>query len=760
MHASLSPLSGFPRWRAGTGSSQDPPLLASSQMGFATWGGVMTYAEAMVGVGLERYMGGIRGGPLLLFEVNKTRTDGLVMSPANSFFDTIMGLENECTKQEWRSAGPTGWTVDNATDFFLNDLGSLPAQSIDECAQFCWNAPMCTCFGYNGPSGEFANKCWLKRSTRGKSKSNHVSGHFCSDLGKPQSLSFGFQPYLQSIPPGTAVRAIISPQSQQGPTGIMKKWGDVLRKGHKTFRSPIKQQDLTRSKLSYWTDNGGYYDGANPMHTSNLTALMDKVRALNIPVRYIQLDPYWFAGADGNNAWYPRPDLYPGGLKPLRDAVQVPLLLYHFYWDSRARQAYEQLTNTTYDFVSSYQFVSFKGTRRQYHQLYQLEPQQAYQFYKANYQRYLDMGVIGNTEVDFMNWQTTTIPHFLMNFNTTQTFWAGMAQATLEAGIPFQYCMSVPANVLAALDFPAVTNARASPDDTPQAEDYRYRIGYTSMFMWSLDIAPFIDNLWSSYDEPGNPYNLSRHTVDMQWVSGSLTAGPLGFSDGIDYINASRILPATDSNGTLLHPDKPATPIDAMYSPGAPTRPAGEVWQSHTIVMLAGSEGGASSSRNLTVYHVFAVDVQPAFELLPHHLYPYIEDDAANDGTWMVTSLRKGSCRDWSRPFAQSIPLQISTNVPASPAYDHDLYTISPVFMVGQRQVALVGETAKTIRVSNNRIQSLSITPSAQLRLDITGGQSERVSFSVLVQDTKNEAFQCITNTTTLDDQGLGVLLF
>eukprot|EP01045_Picozoa_sp_COSAG04_P038925 COSAG04_NODE_10662_length_760_cov_5.124054_1_plen_252_part_11 len=211
-------------------------------------------------------------------------------------------------------------------------------------------------------------------------------------------------------------------------------------------------------------------------------------------------------------------------------------------------------------------------------------------------------GLVAGTEVDHSNWHALTVPALFAEWGALDAFWGGMAAATRRRGVSLQYCMSLPAMIMAALRYPAVTNARASPDNTP-VNEARWQIGYTSMFMWPLRVAPFADNVWTAPVEPANPYGANRTHVELQVVIAVLTRGPFGFADSIDDINATRLWPAVDGRGRLVHAAKPATPIDAAYFPGAP----GDCWQAHSTLPVDGQP--------TTFFHLLAIDVPAAWPL-------------------------------------------------------------------------------------------------------------------------------------------------
>ena len=52
--------------------------------------------------------------------------------------------------------------------------------------------------------------------------------------------------------------------------------------------------DLVANYLGYWTDNGGYFYGGNPPNTSDLEVLFAGLKKMGCPIRYVQLDPFWY----------------------------------------------------------------------------------------------------------------------------------------------------------------------------------------------------------------------------------------------------------------------------------------------------------------------------------------------------------------------------------------------------------------------------------------------------------------------------------
>ena len=97
-----------------------------------------------------------------------------------------------------------------------------------------------------------------------------------------------------------------------------------------------------------------------------------------------------------------------------------------------------------------------------------------------------------------------------------------MDSAARAKNISLQYCMALPNQLMQTLELPAVTNARASDDNTPR-NMHRWGIGYTALFFNELQVAPFMDNVWTMPEQPCGP---SKYTSIL----------PLLVSDSLDRL--------------------------------------------------------------------------------------------------------------------------------------------------------------------------------------------------------------------------------
>ena len=73
-----------------------------------------------------------------------------------------------------------------------------------------------------------------------------------------------------------------------------------------------------------------------------------------------------------------------------------------------------------------------------------------------------------------------------------------MGTAAANNGISIQYCMSHCRHMLASVEIPAVTQARASGDYSQSRTDQWSQLGTTSMFAYAIGVAPSKDNYWST----------------------------------------------------------------------------------------------------------------------------------------------------------------------------------------------------------------------------------------------------------------------
>ena len=176
----------------------------------------------------------------------------------------------------------------------------------------------------------------------------------------------------------------------------------------------------------------------------------------------------------------PNPDLFgtsDPNLTTLRTSVGVPLLLYHAFMCSN---------RTMYD--EYYPGIDFINTSAVHDRSWQKAPianpapHSSFEFYDLVMTRYADAMADGGWEVDFMDFDYFLFPDLTGTLGHSRLWTKGMADAAFKHNVTVQYCMSLSSYILQTLEYPSVTNARASEDNFPgsDAATGRWRIGYAS----------------------------------------------------------------------------------------------------------------------------------------------------------------------------------------------------------------------------------------------------------------------------------------
>jgi len=182
-----------------------------------------------------------------------------------------------------------------------------------------------------------------------------------------------------------------------------------------------------------------------------------------------------------------------------------------------------------------------------------------------------------------------------------------MGTAAERLGMTIQYCMPLPNHLLQSTSITAVTNVRASGDYQPG--NANWRIGYSSLLLYSLGVIPFKDNFWTSETETGCKYMYcTEPNPQMVSVVATLSGGPVAFSDKIDLVNTTTVLRTCTKGGTLLKADKPATVLDAVFQTGRYWTPDGdmseiEIWDSYSMF----------DNGRFMYHYLFAADLDAPF---------------------------------------------------------------------------------------------------------------------------------------------------
>jgi hypothetical protein len=148
------------------------------------------------------------------------------------------------------------------------------------------------------------------------------------------------------------------------------------------------------------------------------------------------------------------------------------------------------------------------------------------------------------------------------DINLGEQWLMSMDEAAEKVGINIQYCASLPRHILQPLKIPCVTHSRTSDDYALHLKNlayFQWNIGISSMFADAIDIAPFKDVLWSRSVQNGSTYGPSDMEVllDREILIATLSTGPVGLGDAINYTNLQRIMKCCRQDGLILKPDRP-----------------------------------------------------------------------------------------------------------------------------------------------------------------------------------------------------------
>jgi len=158
---------------------------------------------------------------------------------------------------------------------------------------------------------------------------------------------------------------------------------------------------------------------------------------------------------------------------------------------------------------------------------------------------YLATSGVATYEQDWLNDNAQTA----FNLTDPEAYLGNMAASMTRRGLTMQYCMASPRHFLQSVKYGNLTQIRTSADRL--ARDKWTDFIYTSRLASAMGIWPFTDNFLS--------------TEATQLLLATLSAGPVGIGDQIGKMSAANLLHSVRTDGVIVKPDVPLTPIDASY---------------------------------------------------------------------------------------------------------------------------------------------------------------------------------------------------
>jgi hypothetical protein len=397
-----------------------------------------------------------------------------------------------------------------------------------------------------------ANDCatpWLLFDDKANALVISPASHFmvASMIGDGHGrVASGFETNLCNVPEGFSQQTILAFGN-----GINRTW-DLWGRSLNALRGaqrPGNEADDVLKYVGYWTDHGAaYYYNYDPAlgYAGTLQSLVARYRREQIPIRYLQLDSWWyyktFTGPDGKacgmgnprlpeGAWNrggglleykAHPFLFTNGLAAFQKAVGLPLVT-HNRWIDPASPYHEQYK------ISGLAAVDPK--------------------WWDNIAGYMKASGIVTYEQDWLDFIYNRSPEFSSTADVGEAFLNEMARACREQGITMQYCMPLPCYYLQGSSYENLTTIRVSDDRFIPARWNDFL--YTSRLAGSLGIWP-----WSDVFMSGETNNLLLAT---------LSAGAVGIGDAIGKENRGNLLKSVRADGVIVKPDAPCVPLDRCY---------------------------------------------------------------------------------------------------------------------------------------------------------------------------------------------------
>lgn len=520
-----------------------------------------------------------------------------------------------------------------------------------------------------------------------------------------KEIESGFNSHLRDVPAGFTQQTLIA--FGKGINRTWDLWGKSLLSLEHSKRH--EESDTVSKYFGYWTDNGAFYYYNYDLtkgYAGTLQELVGRYRQERIPIRYLQLDSWWYYKTTTN------PDGTPGEAKK---SDRLPLGEWNRYGGLWEYKAHPYLFPNGLDsFQKSIDLPLVTHNRwvdpaSPYHQHYQISGLAAVDpKWWSDIADYMVASGIVTYEQDWLDNIYKYSPAFSSNVDTGEDFLNDMAQACAQRGITMQYCMALPCYFLQGSCYNNLTTIRTSDDRFEKRKWNNFL--YTSRMATSLGILPWAD-VYMSYET--NNILLS-----------TLSAGVVGIGDAIGRENKANILHAVRADGLIVKPDAPIVPLDRSYLADAERKPA---------PLIASTETDRNGIR--TAY-VFAFNRTNT----PADVVKFRPAETGLAGPVYVYDYFAGTGERLNSDDVFSAPLSENKSV---------FYVVAPV---GRSGIAFLGDKDKFVGTGKQRITSLNdeagkLTVGAALAANetsvtlhgfadaapeaaVSGGQSEAVQYN------------------------------
>jgi hypothetical protein len=388
-----------------------------------------------------------------------------------------------------------------------------------------------------------------------------------------------------------------------GVNAAWDSWGTALTE-LQGKHSPPNDADIGLRYLGYWTDNGAdyYYSYDHDLgYAGTLAALVRHYRKEGLPIRYLQLDSWWYSktltdpsGARGSSKnpdlplgewnrygglqqYVAHPALFPDGLAAFQHKIGLPLIT-HNRWIDPESPYHERFDISGFAAVDPNWWKEIIG--------------------------YLSSAGVVTYEQDWLNVIYEHSPALATTRRAGDLFTDGMAHAAQEKGLSMQYCMALPRFFLQGARYDNLTTIRVSGDRFTRSNWDAFL--YTSRLASALGIWPWADVF------------MSTETDNL--LIATLSAGMLGIGDKLGAESKENLLRAVRADGVIVKPDAPLLPIDAMYVSDA-------VGSTQPMIASAHTDHGALRTSYVVAYSRDAQNANAAFTPtqvgMPRDVYLY-----------------------------------------------------------------------------------------------------------------------------------------
>lgn len=507
-------------------------------------------------------------------------------------------------------------------------------------------------------------------------------------------ISWGIMGGVNEIPANFSYNTLL--MYYDGINNAFQAWGNTLQRqfGYSNWleRHNNVKNDISLNYLGYWTDNGAYYyyhPETNKSYEESLLDVKSYSVGSQIPYRYLQIDSWWYP-KDVIKAvltWTPMPGIFPDGIKSLSKKTGWPLAAHNRYWSKKTPYAKDNGGNFTF-------VMDVLGS---------LPDDQSFWDYLLSQAKEWGLFMY---EQDWLYVQTLYMEALQKNLTLGHDWLMQMASAAARNKQTIQYCMGYSRHALQSLEFPTVTQARVS-EDYLTLED-QWKVGVSSILARALRIQPSKDTFWTTSVQPGNPYNKKEPHPALEAAVATLTAGPVGPGDMINYTDIELLMRCCRKDGRLLKPSRPITAIDKQLITDAfrdttSESSIGEIWSTQSFIEVR--YGGLNVTMGFGI--LLAADISRPFSVSVSELG--FTELSSKGFFYPYTDVKQG------KEFNSSTVIDL-TNCSKT---NFCLYYFSPYLDHSSLYPVILGEASKWVPVSEDRIQYISIDSAQNLDLGL-----------------------------------------